>query len=118
MSSTTRTGGFSEEPQATFDEPRQTPSEMFHWLGKAELEAVGRKAEAWLEANKVLVDGLPAGTYVLIAVEPGGHVSGMNRDEVRAEFHRRFGASTVSFVHRVRMPTTIGAGWWALHSGA
>ena len=110
--------GFSEEQQAEIAGSTSSSAGTFRWLEKSELEAISRKADAWLAANKDLVEALAAGTYVLIDVDTGGHVTGADRDAARAEFDRRFGTSTYSFVHRVRTPTVVGGGWWALHSGA
>jgi hypothetical protein len=110
--------GFSEEQQPDLTGLSTVAPGTFRWLDKAELQAFGHKADAWLEANKDIVEALATGTYVLIEVDTGGHVTGTDRDAARAEFDRRFGASIYSFVHRVRMPTTVGGGWWALHSGA
>lgn len=114
----TKNLGFSEEQQAEIAGSASSSSGSFRWLQKSELEAIGRKANVWLDANKDLVEALATGTYVLIEVDAGCHVAGADYDQARAEFDHRFGAATFSFVHRVRMPTTVGGGWWALHSVA
>ena len=113
----TKNVGFSEGQQAEIAGSAAPASGSFRWLEKAELEAVGRKADAWLDANKDLVEALATGTYVLIDVDAGCHVTGPDYDKARAEFDLLFGSSIYSFVHRVRMPTTVGGGWWALHLG-
>ncbi len=115
MSSKPSDGGFSEDRQASYD--HSEPGE-FRWLGKAELEASGKKAKAWLEAHKDLVESMPTGAFVLIELETGAYVSAPDYAPARATFDDRFGPSALSFVHRVRMPTTVGGGWWALRSEA
>lgn len=115
MTASTKGSGFAEdqvdfavEPPTTLDPPR--------WLEKHELEAIGCKADAWLEANKQIVDALPTGTVVMINIGTGEYETGPDHEAARLRFDRRFGATTIGHVHRVRMPTTIGGGWWALHS--
>jgi hypothetical protein len=110
--------GFSEEQQPDLSGQLPAATGPFRWLEKAELEAISRKADMWLEANRALVDALATGTYVLIDVDTGGHATEKNYEQARAEFDRLCGASTYAFVHRVGNPYRVGGGWWALHSGA
>lgn len=115
MSSTPSDDGFSEDRQASYE---HSEAGKFRWLDNAELEASGKMAKAWLDSHRDVVESMPTGTYVLIELKTGAYVSAADYLQARAAFDDRFGASALSFVHRVRMPTTVGGGWWALRSEA
>lgn len=97
-----------QEPPLALDPPR--------FLTEEELESIGRKGRAWLEVNTALVDSLATGTVLLINLGTGEYETGSDRDTARRKFDARFGATTIGYHHRVRMPYTMGAGLWALNS--
>jgi hypothetical protein len=107
--------GFAEEPQAQFNSAACSEP---HWLSQAELDARGHKADAWLVAHPAEIDALETGTVVLINLETEGYVAGATEEIAMNLYDQRFGPEAWRFLHRVRQPTTIGGGWWALNGEA
>ena len=103
----------SEEHQGAVDLPVTIEPPRF--LDPEELRAIGRKGDAWLLAHKDLVATLPVGTVIVINVATGAYVHAASEENARAAFVDQFGERTLSFLHRVGRPTTVGGGWWALH---
>ena len=110
--------GFSEEQQVDLEQEPPTSLDPPRFFTDEELEAIGRKGRAWLEANKAIVGSFAAGTVLLINLGTGEYEAGPDRMTARQKFDARFGAVTIGYHHRVRMPYTMGAGLWPLNSEA